>query len=122
MQADCLPPIGGIGSSACPKALTGSVPGVKAIMTIIYKPFGFAAGMLAALVGRRIFDFVWGKIDEEDPPKGTTKEAPLVKILGAAALEGVIFKIVRTATNRQTAKVYYYFTGFWPGERRPEPE
>ena len=95
---------------------------MKVIITILYKPIGILAGILAALVGRRIYAFVWGKIDEEEPPKGTTKEAPLVKVLGAAAIEGVIFKVVRTAANRQSARAVYYFTGYWPGEERPDPD
>jgi hypothetical protein len=95
---------------------------VKAITTIIYKPIGIVMGILAGMVGKRIFDFVWGKIDDEDPPKPNTKEVPLAKIVGAAALQGVIFKVTRSLVDRQTAKGFYYLTGAWPGERRPEAE
>ena len=95
---------------------------MRAITTIIYKPIGIVMGILAGVVGKKIFDFVWGKFDEEDPPKPNTKEAPLPKLLGAAALQGVIFKVTRSIVDRQTAKGFYFVTGAWPGERQPDPK
>ena len=43
-------------------------------------------------------------------------------MLAAAALQGMIFKTVRAAVDRSTAKTFYNLTGAWPGEERPEPE
>jgi hypothetical protein len=94
---------------------------VRALFKLLYKPFGFAAGIIAGLVGRRIFDYTWEKLDEEEPPKGTTEEASWVKILGAAALQGVIFQTVRVAVDRYAATGWRYLTGIWPGEKRPDP-
>jgi hypothetical protein len=91
-------------------------------MKLLYKPFGIILGILAGLVGRQVFNFVWGKIDEEEPPEATTEEAPWLKVVGAAALQGAIFAAVRSAVNRSGAKGYAHFTGVWPGERRPDPE
>ena len=95
---------------------------MKAITTIIYKPIGIIAGMLAGLVGTRIFKFVWGKVDEEDPPKPNTEWATWGKILSAAALQGMIFKLTRAFVDRGVAKAFYGLTGFWPGERAPDPK
>jgi hypothetical protein len=100
----------------------GSFRRVKIIVTILYKPLGIVAGILAGLVGKRLFDFAWGKVDEEDPPKPNTEQAPWSKLLAAAALQGVIFKVTRTAVDRWTAKAFHYLFGIWPGEKRPEPE
>jgi len=88
---------------------------------LIYKPFGFLLGLLAGLAGRRLFDYTWEKIDDEEPPKGTTQEASWVKVLGAAALQGVIFKTVRVVVDRYGATGWRYLTGVWPGEKRPDP-
>jgi len=91
-------------------------------MKVIYRPIGLLLGVLAGLAGKRILDFAWTKIDEEDPPKGTTQYAPWVKVLGAAALQGVIFKTTRVVVDRYAAKGWTYLTGSWPGERRPDPD
>jgi hypothetical protein len=89
---------------------------------LLYKPFGLILGMLAGLIGKRAFDFAWTKIDDEEPPKGTTRDAPWAKILGAAALQGVIFKTTRVVVDRYGAIGWQYLTGFWPGEERPDPD
>jgi hypothetical protein len=89
---------------------------------LIYKPFGIILGIVAGLLGKRIFNFAWTKIDDEDPPKGTTEQAPWVKIVGAAALQGVIFKVTRVVVDRFGARGFAYLTGIWPGEKRPDPD
>jgi hypothetical protein len=89
---------------------------------LIYKPFGLILGILAGLVGKKAFDFAWTKIDDSEPPKGTTEAAPWGKIIGAAALQGVIFKVTRVAIDRYGAIGWRYLTGSWPGEKRPKPD
>jgi hypothetical protein len=91
-------------------------------MGAIYKPIGLTIGILSALVSKRIFNFVWEQLDDEDPPKGTTLYAPWVKILSAAAIQGVIFKTVRVVVDRYGAVGWNYLTGSWPGEKYPDPE
>jgi hypothetical protein len=89
---------------------------------LIYKPFGFILGILAGLLGRRLFNLAWTRVDEEDPPHGTTEAAPWAKVIGAAALQGVIFKVTRVAVDRYGATGWRYLTGTWPGEKRPKPD
>jgi Protein of unknown function (DUF4235) len=91
-------------------------------MKVLYKPIGLIMGILAGLISKRIFDFAWTKIDDEDPPKGTTQDAPWLKILSAAALQGVIFKTTRVVVDRYCAVGWNYLTGVWPGEKRPDPD
>lgn len=88
-------------------------------MKLLYKPFGLILGILAGVIGKRAFDFAWAKIDDEDPPKGTTQQTTLPKVLGAAALQGIIFKTTRVAVDRYGAKGWHYLTGAWPGEKHP---
>ena len=107
-------------SQALGTAVSGSVLNVKLITTIIYKPIGIVMGILAGLLGKRVFGFVWDKVDEEEPPKPNTQLASWSKILAAAALQGMIFKVVRAGVDRATAKGFHYLTGAWPGERIPD--
>jgi hypothetical protein len=91
-------------------------------MKLLYKPFGIALGIVAGLIGRQLFNVVWSKIDEQEPPEATTEQAPLVKVVLAAGLQGAIFAVVRAAVNRAGARGYAHLTGVWPGERRPDPK
>ncbi len=91
-------------------------------MKLLYKPIGLILGIASGIAGKKLFDFVWTKIDDEDPPKGTTRDADWSKILTAAALQGMIFKSTRVVVDRYGAVGWNYLTGAWPGEKRPEPE
>ena len=91
-------------------------------MGAIYKPFGIILGILAVLVGKRIFNFVWTKVDDEDPPKPTTQETSWGKLLSAAAVQGIIFRMTRVVVDRYGAIGFNYLTGIWPGEKRPDPD
>jgi hypothetical protein len=42
--------------------------------------------------------------------------------VGAAALEAATMAGVAAAVERTTARVFHYFTGTWPGEKRKEEE
>ena len=100
-----------------PVRVAGYVSGMK----FIYKPFGIIFGILGGVVAKKIFDFIWSQFDEEEAPKPTTQEAPLVKVLGAAALQGMVFKGTRAAVARYGAKGFYHLTGSWPGPKRQDP-
>jgi hypothetical protein len=91
-------------------------------MKLLYKPFGIILGLIAGMAGRKIFDAIWTKIDDEDPPKPTTEITSWPKVLIAAAIQGMIFAVVKAAVNRAGAKSYEHLTGVWPGEKVPDPE
>ena len=91
-------------------------------MGLIYKPFGIVLGILAGLLGKKLFDFAWTKIDDEEPPEATTKETTWPRLLAVATVQGVIFRVTRFAVDRYGAKGFEYLTGVWPGEKRPDPK
>jgi hypothetical protein len=92
-------------------------------MKLLYKPFGVLLGILAGVLGRKLFDLVWGKIDDREPPEATTLETSWPRVIAVSALEGAIFKITRNAVDRGGAFGWHYLTGNWPGEKRvPEAD
>ena len=91
-------------------------------MGLIYKPFGIIFGILGGLAGKKLFDFVWTKLDDEEPPEATTQDTSWGRLLAAAAIQGVIFRVTRFVVDRYGAKGFYYLTGVWPGEKRPDPD
>jgi hypothetical protein len=91
-------------------------------MGLIYKPIGLLLGILAGLLSKRIFDFVWTKVDDEEPPKATTEQTTWQKVLAAAAVQGVIFRVTHVAVDRYGAMAWRHLTGVWPGEKRPDPD
>ena len=90
-------------------------------MKLIYRPFGIIFGILAGLVSKRIFNFIWSRFDDEEAPKATTRDASLPKVLGAAAVQGMVFKSTRAAVDRYGARGFEYLTGTWPGPKEQEP-
>ena len=88
-------------------------------MKLIYKPFGIVSGILAGFVAKKLFEAVWGIFDNEEPPTATTLQTTWPKVIGAAAVEGVAFKVTRAAVNRVGAQGFAHLTGFWPGEKAP---
>ncbi len=91
-------------------------------MTALYKPIGIILGLLGGILGRQIFNQVWSKIAEEDPPTPTTRDTPYAKLLPAVALQGAIFALVKMAVARGGANVWNWLFGVWPGEKAPDPE
>jgi hypothetical protein len=89
-------------------------------MKLLYKPIGVLLGVLGGLLARKAFDFVWTKLDDEEPPEPTTRQASWRRVLAAAAVQGVIFRVTRVAVDRYGAIGWHYLTGTWPGEERAE--
>jgi hypothetical protein len=89
---------------------------------IVFAPFSIVAGLVAGFVGKKIFEQVWGLIDEEEPPGPKHRETSWVKLIAALALEGAIFRAVRGGFDHWARASFARLTGSWPGEQRPEPE
>lgn len=86
-------------------------------MKLIYKPFGIIIGLLAGVLSKKVFEALWGVFDNEEPPKPTTLDTSWGKVVGAAAVQGVTFKVTRAVVDRGAAKGFYGLTGAWPGPK-----
>jgi hypothetical protein len=85
---------------------------------ILYRPIGLIGSVLGGVVAGAIFKQVWRRAapgDKPDPPTALQTEYPFKEILLAAALQGVIFSVVKTVIDRQGARAFEKWTGEWPG-------
>ena len=89
---------------------------------LLYKPFGLIFGIVAGVLAKKLFAQIWSWIDDEEPPRPTTERTTWGKVLAAALVEGVTFKVTRAAADRAGAASFSHLTGVWPGEQAPEPE
>ena len=89
-------------------------------MRILYKPFAIIAGVIGSKLGKRAFQSLWSKIDDDEPPGATAPSASLAKVVGAAVLKAATLAGVAAAVDRVSAMCFHYLTGIWPGEKPAE--
>ena len=89
-------------------------------MKIAYKPIGLLVGIVAGLLSRKLFDVIWSRLDDEEPPKATTAETTWTKVAAAAAVQGVTFGVTKAVVDRAGARGFEHLFGVWPGEKRPD--
>jgi hypothetical protein len=91
-------------------------------MKIAFTPFSIVLGLIAGLVGKKIFEQIWGLIDDEEPPDAKHRDINYTKLVFALVFEGAIFRLVKGLTDHGARRAFARTTGTWPGEEEPEPE
>jgi Protein of unknown function (DUF4235) len=91
-------------------------------MKFVFLPISIVGGLLAGLLGKKIFEQVWGLIDDQEPPDAKHRRVEYLKLAAALALEGAIFRLVRGFGDHGMRLGFRRLTGSWPGEEAPEPE
>ena len=91
-------------------------------MKFLFLPVSIGLGLLAGLVGKKIFEQAWGLIDDEEPPDAKHREINFTKLIFALLFEGAIFRLVKWLTDHGARRGFARMTGAWPGEEAPEPE
>lgn len=89
-------------------------------MKFIFTPISLILGLVAGIVGKKIFEKLWGVIDDEEPPKPEHREFSWPKLISALLAEGAIFRLVKGLTDHGARTGFSKLTGTWPGEERPE--
>jgi hypothetical protein len=89
-------------------------------MSLAFKPIGIISGLLAGMVGKRIFDLIWGLVDKEDAPEPKYREIAFGKLIFALLLQGAIFRLLRGLADHGVRHGFARLTGEWPGAERPE--
>jgi hypothetical protein len=89
---------------------------------IVFTPVSLALGLIAGIVGQKIFEKLWGLIDDEEAPSPEHREFAWPKLIAALLVEGAIFRLVKGLTDHGARRVFAKATGAWPGEKAPERE
>lgn len=91
-------------------------------MSLVFKPVGILSGLLAGIIGKKLFELLWGMIDDEDAPEPKHRDVQLGKLAAALVLEGAIFRLLRGLAEHGARHGFAALTQEWPGEERPEPK
>ncbi|WP_327721118.1 DUF4235 domain-containing protein [Streptomyces sp. NBC_00490] len=87
----------------------------KLKLPLLYKPVGFALGWSSGALAGLAFQKAWKAIrHEDDAPDALDRDRGWGEILVAAAVQGAIFAVVRSAVDRTGAKAIERSTGVWP--------
>ncbi|MGW2719239.1 DUF4235 domain-containing protein [Streptomyces sp. NPDC001492] len=87
----------------------------KLKLPLAYKPLGFAMGWASGAIASLAFRKTWMALrHEEDAPDALDRERGWGEILLAAAVQGALFAVVRSAIDRTGAKAIERSTGVWP--------
>jgi Protein of unknown function (DUF4235) len=88
----------------------------------VFTPLGIVLGLAGGQLAKKLFDWIWGLVDDEEAPESKHREIPLAKLLVALLVQGAIFRLVRGLVDHGSRHAWHRATGTWPGEERPEPE
>jgi hypothetical protein len=85
-------------------------------MKFVFMPVSIIGGLLAGIITKQIFEFVWGRVSGEEAPEPEHRDVSWGALLAALAVEGVIFKVTRGLVDRGSRVAFERATGTWPGE------
>jgi hypothetical protein len=87
---------------------------------VLYEPLSIATSVAGGLLAGAVFSRLWRRIDDsaEDPPDPKDLDRSTAAALSAAALQGLIFGLVRAVVDRAGARGYRAITHEAP-VRRP---
>jgi hypothetical protein len=91
-------------------------------MKFLFLPISIIGGLIAGQISSRIFEAIWGLIDDQEPPDSEHRDISLAKMLVAAAVQGAIFRAMRKLVDHQSRKAFAGAVGTWPGQEQPDPE
>ncbi len=89
---------------------------------LIFRPVSIVAGLLAGLVGKKLFQGLWRVLDKQEPPKPEERPVSIGMLALALAIEGALFRLVKGLAEHGSRHAFSQLTGSWPGERPPEAQ
>jgi hypothetical protein len=91
-------------------------------MKFVFMPVSIAGGVIAGLITSKIFQKLWGLVDDQEPPDAQHRDIDYPKLIAALLVEGAIFRLTRGFVDHASRRGFARLTGTWPGEEAPEPE
>ncbi len=87
---------------------------------LLFLPVSVGTGLVAGLIGKKVFGLIWGLIDDEEPPKAEHRHVDPVKLVLALLIDGAVFALIRGLVDHGSRHAFTRVTGSWPGEEEPE--
>ena len=72
--------------------------------------------LVAGILGQKAAAKLWNQVFDEEPPDTAQQDVRLVPLLGAAVIEGTMYKLLRMAADRALRQGVSKFSGNWPGQ------
>jgi hypothetical protein len=92
------------------------------VAKILFIPVSMLSGLVAGLIGKKVFALIWGRFTDHEPPDAEDRDVSFPVLVGALAAEGAIFGVARGVTDHVARRSFYRATGSWPGEpEEPDP-
>jgi hypothetical protein len=86
-------------------------------MRLLFMPFRIVGGIIAARIGRSVFNAIWIRIDPDAPPPNPISgQSSTAKVVVARALEAGVMAGVTAGVERTNARVFHHLIGVWPGK------
>ena len=76
------------------------------------------SGLLAGLLGKKIFNLIWALFDDEEAPKPEHRNVDPRKL--ALVIDGTVFALIRGLVDHGSRLAFTRATGTWPGEEQPD--
>lgn len=89
-------------------------------MKMVFTPVSIVLGLIAGIVGQKIFEKLWGLVDDQEPPSPEHREFSWPKLIAALLVEGAIFRLIKGITDHAARRTFAKVIGTWPGEEAPE--
>jgi hypothetical protein len=86
---------------------------------LAYQPVGYLLGWAGGTLAGMAYRAMWKAVrHEDDAPDALDEDRRWGEILLAAAVQGAIFAVVRSAVDRAGAKAIARSTGVWPAKKK----
>ena len=86
----------------------------------LFLPVSVGGGLLAGVIGKKLFSAIWGVVDDQEPPKAEHRSVNLLKLVLALMIEGALFALIRGLVDHGSRHAFARVTGTWPGDEQPD--